>query len=61
LDLVFQPTTGRITAATILVTHIITTRIGITGITTTITTVIGIVGKVAKNPVKVLAPLPELT
>ena len=40
----FQPTTGRITTATILVTNIITTRIGITGITTIITTVIGIVG-----------------
>jgi hypothetical protein len=31
-------------AITILVTRIITTRIGITGITTSITTVIGIVG-----------------
>ncbi len=44
LDLVFQPTTGRITTATILVTNVITTRIGNIGITTTITTVIGIVG-----------------
>ena len=44
LDLVFQPTNGRITTATILVINIITTHIGITGITTTITTVIGIVG-----------------
>ena len=40
----FHLTTGRIMAATILVTHIIITRIGITGIITTITIVIGIVG-----------------
>jgi len=44
LDLLFQPTTDRITAATILVTVIITIRIGTIGITTT-TTVMGIVGK----------------
>jgi len=42
LALVFQPTTSP-TTATILVIHIITIRIGITGITTTVTTIIGVV------------------
>ena len=49
--LVFQPTTGRITTATIPVTNIITTRVGITSITTIITIVIGIVVHKATNQI----------
>jgi len=44
--------------ATILVTNIITTRIGITGITTTITTVIGIVGSTVESD-ESYEPLPR--
>ena len=61
MDLVYQPTTGRITTTTIPITNIITTRIGITGITTIITTVIGIVGSTvaALSPKRVFWDLPS--